>query len=157
MIRFIISRNNKNLVGVEIGTAEGGNAKNMLDFLSIKKLYLVDPWLPYDGYVTDKTYSKAKKTLSDYSDKLEYIQKTSEEAVNFVPNDIDFIYIDGNHSYDFVKKDIELYYPKVKKGGIIGGHDFCADYLGVCTAVIEFVQKNNLKLNTADRDWWIVK
>ena len=37
----------------------------------------------------------------------------------------DFVYIDADHSYESVKKDIELYLPKLKKGGIIGGHDYC--------------------------------
>ena len=82
------------------------------------------------------------------------------------PDDVDFVYIDGNHSYEFVKKDIELYYPKVRNGGILGGHDF--NLYGVAKAVVEFIDKNNLKLcnsKTNDKykeverfiDWWIVK
>ena len=43
----------------------------------------------------------------------------------FRDNSYDFIYIDADHSYESVKKDIELYLPKLKKGGIIGGHDYC--------------------------------
>ena len=47
----------------------------------------------------------------------------SEDAVDDIPEKLDFVYIDGNHAYEYVKKDIGLYYPKLKKGGVIGGHD----------------------------------
>ena len=43
----------------------------------------------------------------------------------FEDGSYDFVYIDADHSYESVKKDIELYLPKLKKGGIIGGHDYC--------------------------------
>ena len=80
----------------------------------------------------------------------------SEDAVDDIPM-VDFIYIDGNHSYDFVKRDIELYYPKVKDGGVIGGHDIY--FHEVQKAVFEFVIKNNLlnNLHAKYPDWWIIK
>jgi hypothetical protein len=37
---------------------------------------------------------------------------------------LDFVYIDANHKYDAVKKDLELWYPKVRKGGVFAGHDY---------------------------------
>ena len=43
----------------------------------------------------------------------------------FKDNSYDFIYIDPDHKYESVVKDVELYLPKLKKGGIIGGHDYC--------------------------------
>jgi hypothetical protein len=48
-------------------------------------------------------------------------KKTSEI---FHDSSLDFIYIDANHSYDFVKEDLELWYPKVKPGGWVMGHDY---------------------------------
>jgi predicted O-methyltransferase YrrM len=42
----------------------------------------------------------------------------------FEDNSIDFIYIDGDHSYNAVKQDLEMYLPKLKDNGIIGGHDY---------------------------------
>ena len=50
-----------------------------------------------------------------------------------------------------------MYYNKVKQGGLIGGHDFWADQIGVCKAVIDFAQKNNLKLEGGLTDWWFIK
>jgi hypothetical protein len=51
---------------------------------------------------------------------------------------LDFVYIDGDHKYEEVKRDIECWFPKVKKGGCIGGHDYGKkNYLGVRRAVKE--------------------
>lgn len=150
---------NDDLVGCEIGVAYGVNSRSMFNILPIKKLYLVDPYGSYkDDTVHDFSKGEvvAKKRLKRFSDKTVFIRKTSEDAVDDVPDDLDFVYIDGNHDYEYVKKDIELYYPKVKKGGVIGGHDFCA-YYSVPHAVIEFVNKHNIELQGGDIDWWIVK
>jgi len=94
--------------------------------------------------------------LYKYKDKIVFIKKLSEDAVNDVP-ELDFCYIDANHSYDYVKKDIELYYPKIKQGGFIGGHDFHISALGVVRAVLEFVDKEGLELEGYPRDWWVKK
>jgi len=87
------------------------------------------------------------------------LQMTSEDAVDHIPDNLDMVYIDGNHAYEYVKKDIELYYPKVKAGGIIGGHDIEGNSLGedVRRAVFEFAQKNNLSVHVEKPDWWILK
>jgi len=66
------------------------------------------------------------------------------------------IYIDSNHSYLNVAAELSSYYPKVRKGGVIGGHDFMGKY-GVPFAVCEFCTKHNLKLDERGDDWWIVK
>lgn len=159
MTRFMIKNfSNKELIGAEIGVEYGLNAKTMLKYLSIEKLYLIDPYPDnQDSISGDQRYNKTKKYLSKYRNKIQFIRKTSEQAYAEIPNDIDFIYIDGAHEYDDVKKDIELYYKKVKKGGIIGGHDFWASEIGVCKAVIEFANNNNLKLYGKLTDWWIIK
>lgn len=49
---------------------------------------------------------------------------TSKEAAEHIPDgSLDFCFVDGNHAYKYVKEDIRLYLPKVKKGGLFGGHD----------------------------------
>ena len=143
---------NKKLIGLEIGVEYGLNAKTMLKLLSIEKLYLVDPY--NNG---DETYKEARKYLAKYGNKIIFIRKTSEKAANEIPDELDFVYIDGAHNYEAAKKDIELFYNKLKKGGVLGGHDLWANEIGVCKAVLEFAENNNLKLNGKLTDWWIVK
>lgn len=95
---------------------------------------MIDPYLAYKGYKESQVpnYGKgiskkkeiAKKILKKYKDKVVWIYAFSEKAISEIKEQVDFVYIDGNHEYAFVKKDIELYYPKVKIGGIIGGDDY---------------------------------
>ena len=69
----------------------------------------------------------------------------------------DFLYIDGNHRYEAVKSDLINYYPRVKKGGIISGHDY--EFEGtpdVKKAVDEFFKKPPLK-KYADHSWLYIK
>lgn len=56
---------------------------------------------------------------------------------NYADNSLDFVFIDANHGYEDVKKDIQAWYPKVKVGGYIGGHDYSMYWTGVIKAVDE--------------------
>ena len=77
-------------------------------------------------------------------------RKTSERAAaSFCDNYFDWIYIDADHSYEAVKKDLNLWYQKIKPGGFLCGDDFAINERlkwGVIPAVKEFVEKNNLDL-----------
>ena len=173
-VRNLKHLNKKDLVGVEIGVLDGWHALDMMESLSIKKLYLIDPWAEYKGYdesqanprKTQKALNErmrvAKKVLKKYGDKVEFIRKFSEDATEHIKDEsLDFLYIDGNHQYEFVKKDIELYYSKVKKGGIIGGDDYTSsseterEGFGIFKAVNECFKKE--EINFHDTDWWVIK
>ena len=158
MTKFLVTNYEGGLVGVEIGVAHGHNAKTVLTALpNIKRLYLIDPWSMYSGS-NDKIYKYAQKNLRIFSGKTKFIQKFSNDAVNDIPNNVDFIYIDGDkHTYKQAIGDIEKYYPKVRKGGVLGGHDFDGYFPAVCEAVIDFSRKKKVKLHTGKNDWWIVK
>jgi len=141
----------------------------MLDNLDIKKLYLIDP---YDTSrkiaginINDNTelINYSKKNLSEYKDKIEFIYKHSFVAIdNMKDEELDFVYIDGDHTYDGIKSDIELYYKKVKLGGLIGGHDF--ENKDVTKAVYEFFDNLNIEIfsgvdkqDPRTHDWWCFK
>jgi predicted O-methyltransferase YrrM len=73
----------------------------------------------------------------------------------FKENSIDFIYIDGNHSYKSLKKDFELFLPKLKKGGIIAGHDYDPNaWPEVIKAIHEEVGEPDIIFNDSS---WIKK
>ena len=101
-------------VGVEIGVERGRNALDMLEILPLKKLYLIDPHCSYDGideeYEFEKNKMMAIEKLKGYN--AEFIFKFSDEAMDDIPDGVDFVYIDGNHSHEFVRRDIENYLPK---------------------------------------------
>lgn len=60
-----------------------------------------------------------------------------DRAKDFADKSIDFCFIDANHTYDFVRRDIAAYLPKMKPGGIIAGHDYNLCHPGVMQAVNE--------------------
>jgi len=117
-------------VGVEVGVATGSFsiaiAKEGL------KVYGVDPFLEYEDFDhpgvcnqkrMDKLYEVAKKRCEPYN--ITIIRKTSMEAAkDFKDRSIDFVYIDGHHGFKYVAEDLWEWTKKVKKGGIISGHDF---------------------------------
>lgn len=119
-------------VGAEIGVKEGEFSEIICR--ADLKLYGIDPYLKYDDYVEPETQQslnqamdKAAARLKDYD--FTAINKTSMGALSdFQGESLDFVYIDGNHSFMFVAEDIFEWSKKVKKGGVIAGHDFV--YLG---------------------------
>ena len=150
------------LVGVEIGVRRGHNAEQILKNHNIKMLYLVDPYCGYfdtaNSIAKDfgYTFQYAEAKLAKYKDKIRFIKKLSEDAVKDIPDGLDFVYIDGNHNYEFVKKDVELYFPKLKIGGTIGGHDF-SDTEDIRKVATDFARINGLHLNVEHKDWWTKK
>ena len=170
-LRYLQSNGKKELVGMEIGVYDGGNALNMLESLPIKKLYLIDPYKAYDEWEgvnekqqreLNKVKENVRKLLKKYKDKVVFIYDFSDKVHNQIKNgELDFLYIDGNHQYEFVIKDIGLYYPKIKKGGIIGGHDYNFSpeteekNYGVVKAVQEFFKGKKVYFDNID--WWVKK
>lgn len=164
-------RNKNNLVGCEIGVFEGDHALSLLINLDIEKLYLIDPYEMYDDYYEgNKHYGKdqtslpkakinALRKLEKYKDKIIWIKKYSNEAISEILDDLDFIYIDGNHQEEYVWDDITNYIFKLKRGGVIGGHDFYngfqRDHDGVVNSVIKYAVKNALSLQVELPDWWV--
>ena len=148
------------LTGCELGVAEGFNALSILKELTIERLYLIDPYLPYVQSNKKLDYSSyeeiSRKTLMDYEDRVTFIKKSSKDACwRFEDNSLNFVYIDANHEYEFVKEDIELWLPKVKSNGVIGGHDYDTVYQGVMKAVNERFNDRHIYNQLAD--WWIIK
>lgn len=140
----------KEVVACEIGVLEGEHAEDILKNLNIKKLYLIDPYEKYLGYEKDGSYDKiikakkvAKNRLRKYESKIVWIEKYSEDAVRDVPDNLDFLYIDGNHFHPYIDKDIKNYSKKVKEGGIISGHDYHSGFSDVMEAVFDFSKKMN--------------
>jgi len=126
-----IVENIENGVFVEIGTHEGSFADHILGSSNNSILYCIDPYIKYNDYddainnsIGDTTYNNTMNRLkSKYGERVIFIRKFSEDAVKDIPNDIDFLYIDGNHRYKYVIKELELFYPKVKKNSWIIGDD----------------------------------
>jgi len=165
-------KNRSHYVGAEIGVWKGSTTRKILDGLpGIKKFYAIDPWLLYEGYQNypghnrgerveklDKIASIFMKSINKYNKKVIVIRKTSEQASFEIPdNYLDFVFIDGNHDYEYIKQDIELWFPKVKTGGLFSGHDYNrsdGQSMGVKKAVDEVFDNINIDDNYV---WWLTK
>jgi hypothetical protein len=159
-----------NLVGLAIGISFGYGEEYVIDSLTFKKFYMVDPYIPYDFNETsqedfDKQYNYAYNKFSKFPF-VEFLRMTSEDASKIISdNSLDFVYIDGNHFYPAVKKDIDLWWPKIRSGGVLSGHDFNSirPSNGVRRAVKEYAGNKKLLLHTEVdlltkiEDWWIDK
>jgi len=146
-------RGKRNLFGCEVGVDWGVNARDMLGNLYIVKLFLVDCW------AGERTSERAKKLLEGFEGQVIWLEKRSDEVTDDeIPrNSLDFCYIDGGHDYKTVKGDLEMYWPRVKKGGLFAGHDYMQQE-GVHRAVNEFFRGKRFSFEEADcRDWWAVK
>ena len=177
----IIGQRLKEITIAEVGVYKGDNALSMLTSTdNIKKLYLIDTYAPYYKWFTDENgstctpeksdeiFEATKKRFEGYN--VSFIRKDScLAAQDFPDNYFDYVYIDGGHDYDIVKKDLNAWYPKVKDLGILGGHD--SVYPDVSSAVIEFATSNKLTVHFVNairngitypevnnfEDWWILK
>jgi len=118
-----------NGIFVEIGTYRGDFADRVLSISRTSRLYCVDPYASYEDYsdninnhigdvVYNETYNRLK---SKYGDRIQFMRQFSVDAVDMIPNNIDLLHIDGNHSYKFVRRDLELYFPKVRANGFVLG------------------------------------
>ena len=142
--------------GAEIGVAEGRNSKQMCEQNPGVRLLCVDPWLKYRGNRRggpqeqhDRNVKIARRILAPFDTKI--VQAFSMDAVRDVPMEsLDFVYIDGNHGFDFVMQDIIEWSRRVRKGGIVSGHDYYHfQAAGVVEAVDAYVLAHDI------REWFL--
>lgn len=107
----------------------------------------------YEAFLTFTNNSVASEFLKGH-----FRQYSNLAADNFQDNEVNFVFIDASHLYENVKKDLESWYPKIKKGGIIAGHDYGDRNPdnGVYKAVNEFAGKYGLKVNS-NYSFWMEK
>jgi predicted O-methyltransferase YrrM len=114
--------------GVEVGTFRGVWALELMQANPELHLTCIDPWLKYDlvarkQETLDSAYDQAMERLNGLN--VTTIRKKSMDAVNdFEDGSMDFVYIDGNHAFNYVMMDLIHWVPKVKKGGIFALHDY---------------------------------
>lgn len=155
-----------NAVFVEVGTWQGKSAAYMaVEIVNSKKnikFYCVDTWKGSqehrsDNLVkTDTLYECFLQNINIVNHAIYPLRMTSLEAAeNFKNNSIDFVFIDAEHDYENVKKDMSAWFPKVKKGGIFAGHDYCGSWPGVIKAVDEFTESKKLNLKTQESCWLV--
>lgn len=164
-------RMNEGLIGAEIGVAGGEHALSLLETLSIKRLYLIDPYDIYETYTEGKRHYgadgsglnefrvRAEILLSRFADRVVWIREKSSDAAKLITEKLDFVYIDGNHAEEFVNQDISDFISLLSSRGVIGGHDFYngfqREHDGVINAVLRSPHLKGFQMRIEVPDWWI--
>jgi len=146
-------------IGAEVGVQRGRNAWAMLENIPGLKLYLIDPYK--DNSDTQRQWGiekniKSRKIAHERlkNRDVEFIEDFSLNASLKIPdNFLDFVYIDAEHSYDYVMMDIQLWSRRVRAGGIVSGHDYFfmkTDKCKVEDAVNDFARMHNITIYITD-------
>ena len=152
--------NKRNLIGAEVGVHTAENAFNILQNLDIKKLYLIDPYSTYTNWNWTETQNHEREQvahdrLKEYDNKIVWIKTDVFSALPEIKEQLDFIYLDGDHTKDALFSDIFTCFEIVKFNGLIAGHDYETDEVKVVVDEMfkgtAFVQMDKI-LNVSD--WW---
>jgi Methyltransferase domain len=161
---------------VEVGVLKGEFSERLLSRWQGKLLHAVDAWRSLPGYTDIANVSneeheanrvEAMKRLARFGSRCQIHRILSEEAASLFENgSLDFVYLDADHSFESVWQDLSVWYPKVRIGGILAGHDFLDGELpegnfGVESAVRMFQQIHQFELSATDdppwRSWYFTK
>lgn len=147
-IEDIISFLKENSVMVEVGCYYGESTLMWQSSEKIIKIYAVDPWKDFydinDGASQRGNMVEVERLFDENiknSTKIIKIKSTSVDASKtFEDKSLDFVYLDGSHTYNDLCNDITHWLPKIKKDGIIAGHDIT--WITVKSAVEKYLGKN---------------
>ena len=168
IIKVIGDKNYKNYL--EVGVWQGENLLPIAQKFPDLICYGVDPYSGssfeeyykgeimalVDGQHYEKLFTVISNKVKEL-DNINIIRKTSEEAAkDFEDESLDIVFIDARHDYESVVKDIKLWLPKVKKGGVLCGHDYSLGFFGVIEAVNELIGYDNVSIKS-DATWFFTK
>lgn len=168
-------------LGAEIGVFRGEFAESILKTWRGDSLFLIDTWrtLPADVYrdtsnfaqrgqvenmveAVNRTWDESARTVM-----MRTSSRVAATALSGLHGLMDFVYIDANHARQSVLEDLDLWFPFVRKGGILSGHDYVEDgvyggsVIGVKGAVDTWAAYHGHKVHVTTEDefksWWIVK
>mmetsp|Transcript_11123 Transcript_11123/g.11139 ORF Transcript_11123/g.11139 Transcript_11123/m.11139 type:complete len:267 (+) Transcript_11123:117-917(+) len=125
-------------IGAELGVQVGNYARiNLRHWTSCEKYILVDIWkhVPSHKHYHDesnkddesqaKSLAEARVNLKEFSNITEFMVMSTVEAAKLIPDaSLDYIYVDARHDYCGTMEDIVAWYPKIKSGGVMAGHDY---------------------------------
>lgn len=131
--------------GVEIGVKEGRFISYILNTNKNLQMIAVDPWEAqpnsnenYSEWDFDSIFKQYRNRIKPFKQRVLEMRMYSGKASKLIDDEsVDFVFIDAQHDYDSVKHDIDCWFPKIRRGGLICGHDYEPNFPGVVKAVNE--------------------
>ena len=168
---YILEQLVKNSIFVEVGVWKGDFSKKIWDISNPKLLVLVDSWTfdekvrgcapqvngnePLNQNFFDQAKQETYNKFIKEKNVLILDLNSSEASSNYKDNYFDYIYLDAEHTYQAVINDLNVWYPKLKKNGVLFGDDYYwreeDDTLSLHRAYQEFINKHNI------RKWCVFK
>jgi len=159
--------------GAEIGVWRFDYANIILKTWKGQKYHCIDPWIKqppqqWRGVISkrndwDDLWQKAQKRAQQ-EPRIQLHRMFSHEAAPRIADaSLDWVYVDGNHSKENVVRDLDLWWTKVKPGGILGGHDYMNDtgpphWIEVKTGLLQWVARSGIFFFvTPCTSWWTRK
>ena len=147
----------------ELGVHRGEFSERILSIWKKGRLHMVDVWGAVDHYLYDRNddLNQAINRVSKFGSKrYKIVRNLTTHAAGLYPDGyFDFLYLDATHTYFEARRDLQIWYAKLKKGGIFAGDDYingnveAAGYrFGVKDAVDEFTALYNLRVNVMWKD-----
>lgn len=163
-------------VCAEIGVWRGSFSQQILDRVRPRELHLIDPWTYHelastqwhggkDGHARgqgemDRTFARVRERFAHRDDVRIHRCASHEAAPAFPDAYFDWVYIDGDHSFEYVAADLQDYLPKVKPGGYVAGDDFYwapDEEFPVKRAVERVVRRGAARLAFQRRGQWVLE
>ena len=160
------------VVGAEVGVFHGHTSEILLRERPDLKLWMVDPWKPYKGSSTigDQEAAAFERALAaatwwtDFAKDRRFILRegSPQAAARFSDGSLDFAFLDGNHLYEAVCADLFAWWPKVRTGGLLTGHDYgtgrdAEGLWGVRRAVDEFAERHHRQITLGSDGTWCIE
>jgi len=154
------------LTGAELGIASGVTAEVMLQAFPFLMHYMVDRCKQGElRQDIDQLIIQAKKRTEFARERRVLIIAHSVDAARLIPDgSLDFVFIDANHFYEWVMRDLVAWDRKVKQDGVLIGHDYNCPHeamygrWGVKKAVDEFCEDKGYKVCVREHHvWWARK
>jgi hypothetical protein len=157
--------------GAEVGIFRGSYSTYCLTHWKGRLLHSIDPWRYFPGgEYTDITnsedeaqqqlYEGVRRRLARFGDRSRIVRDASPQAAaNFRDGQLDYVFIDAQHHYEAVRADLRGWFGKVRRGGILAGHDYLDGVLpegifGVKRAVDEFAAETGLAVHVSREKQW---
>jgi predicted O-methyltransferase YrrM len=148
-------------VCVEVGVWKGRSTSCLAARVS-GEIYAVDTFMGSESErnthhkeaLISDIFAQFEKNTAPFSNVRSCIGQSVIVAKGFKPNSCDFVFIDAEHTYEAVKADIAAWRSRVKKGGILAGHDYEEGWKGVMQAVDEAFP-NGVNLWPNSSVWWV--
>lgn len=170
LYELLTSHFGASIVGAEIGVHQAATSHYLLQHITNLFLYMVDPWKEYadksvlDGdkvsgasqALMDDAYKLAVERTKPYAIRRSIIRKTSIEASKEIQdNSLNFVFIDAAHGYESFCEDFRVWWPKVRSGGLLTGHDLGhRRFTGIRRGLDEMCGAMGLKYDVCPNTVW---